>query len=282
MEGRKNSLHTLSTRLTTTPALIAAPPPAAARINGPTPFTAVLKERWNVEIAGLLAGVRGWEGRVSGWRVGIESFARCRLDLPVSNVHVLHPPVLVPARPHRKHHLHLRTRRISFARVATLMPQAYASTLAHPSYPRLSSRPRPPTGALHSSATSTNDTNGGEGAASEAQHDQQDHRPTTVPPMPVPVHALPAGAYRRFSRKRCAQACGQPQAQEGATTWPGGATTHVDSQRTLPAKKRENQNTPLHTPSPYIPEPIPYDPRRCRCHWRTAKAKTIPIRRICR
>ncbi|KAF7304090.1 hypothetical protein MIND_00640500 [Mycena indigotica] len=61
-EQHRKDLHILSTRLTTTPALMTAPPPAASRIS-PTPFSAVLKERWNHEIGALVAEARTWEDR---------------------------------------------------------------------------------------------------------------------------------------------------------------------------------------------------------------------------
>ncbi|KAJ7048287.1 hypothetical protein C8F01DRAFT_1192566 [Mycena amicta] len=61
-EQHRRDLHAISVRLVTTPALIAAPPPAASRI-APDTFSAVLKERWNAEIGGLVSGMRGLEER---------------------------------------------------------------------------------------------------------------------------------------------------------------------------------------------------------------------------
>ncbi|KAJ7064020.1 hypothetical protein C8F01DRAFT_1250282 [Mycena amicta] len=65
-EQHRKDLHAISVRLVTSPALIAAPPPAASRI-APRPFSALLKERWNQEIGVLVAGMRGWEDRAADW-----------------------------------------------------------------------------------------------------------------------------------------------------------------------------------------------------------------------
>ncbi|KAF7300070.1 hypothetical protein MKEN_01330100 [Mycena kentingensis (nom. inval.)] len=61
-EQHRRDLHAISTRLVHTPAFLAAPPPAAARI-APDPFSATLKERWNAEISAAVATVRDMGGK---------------------------------------------------------------------------------------------------------------------------------------------------------------------------------------------------------------------------
>ncbi|KAJ7613658.1 hypothetical protein DFH06DRAFT_939902, partial [Mycena polygramma] len=61
-----DSLHTLSVRLTETPALIMAPPSAATRVT-PRPFSSLVQSRWNQEVASLFAGMRDWDIRAQEW-----------------------------------------------------------------------------------------------------------------------------------------------------------------------------------------------------------------------
>ncbi|KAJ7291933.1 hypothetical protein C8J57DRAFT_1274205 [Mycena rebaudengoi] len=61
-----HDLHTLSVRLADAPALIIAPPSAAARVT-PRPLRELVQARWNEEVAGLYKGVGRWEERVGAW-----------------------------------------------------------------------------------------------------------------------------------------------------------------------------------------------------------------------
>ncbi|KAF8152986.1 hypothetical protein B0H34DRAFT_87192 [Crassisporium funariophilum] len=65
-EQHRKDLHTLSVRLVETPALIQAPPSAAARIK-PHPFTSQLKSQWNHEIAVLFAGFGNIDRSALAW-----------------------------------------------------------------------------------------------------------------------------------------------------------------------------------------------------------------------
>ncbi|CAK5273415.1 unnamed protein product, partial [Mycena citricolor] len=65
-ESLKTELHTLSVRLVDHPALVMAPPSAAARVTPPS-FAATLKARWNDEVAGLAQNLRGLDGQVGAW-----------------------------------------------------------------------------------------------------------------------------------------------------------------------------------------------------------------------
>ena len=68
--GLFNSLHTLSLRLTETPALVQAPPSAATRISS-HPFSSYFTSQWNKDVARLFAGFRVLDSRVEEWGRGL-------------------------------------------------------------------------------------------------------------------------------------------------------------------------------------------------------------------
>ncbi|KIJ98675.1 hypothetical protein K443DRAFT_680597 [Laccaria amethystina LaAM-08-1] len=69
-EQLQRDLHTLSLRLTETPALVQAPPSAAARIST-HPFSLYFTSQWNKEVARLFAGFRFLDNRVEEWGRGL-------------------------------------------------------------------------------------------------------------------------------------------------------------------------------------------------------------------
>ncbi|KAG6810438.1 hypothetical protein H0H92_011857 [Tricholoma furcatifolium] len=59
---RMINLHSLSVRLVETPTLVQAPPSAATRITH-SPFTSMLKAKWNQEVENLFTGAANLDQR---------------------------------------------------------------------------------------------------------------------------------------------------------------------------------------------------------------------------